>query len=165
MIVLLFGWFLSSYGCNAPQKPHILHLIKNPKSPSFENGQNQPGTNASSAPSKKSFIPKGKSHNQNKQQAHCAERALPLFRQHRLLFPGRIKHRKQNKPKVQTKCHRLPFCSGHNATRAGCLGPRSHRCGAATQPPQGHGRVRTRRRGLRKRRGGRGSGAGRKSRV
>lgn len=81
----------------------------------------------------------------------------------RTLIPGCIKHREQNKPKVQTKCHRLLFCFGHNATRAGCLGLRS---AAATQPPQGHGRFRrgARRRGARAWRPGcRGSGAGRKA--
>lgn len=33
-----------------------------------------------------------------------------------------IKHNKQNKSKVQAKCHRLLFCFRHNVTRAACLG-------------------------------------------
>lgn len=42
--------------------------------------------NASSQSSKKSFIPSGKSQNQNKQQTHCREETQLLFGQHRIYF-------------------------------------------------------------------------------
>lgn len=78
-------------------------------------------TNVPSEPSKNSFMPSGKSRNQNKQLTHCREK-LSYCSNNTESISVCIKHNKQNKSKVQAKCHRLLFCFKHNVTRAACLG-------------------------------------------
>lgn len=59
--------------------------------------------------------------NENKQQTHCREK-LSYCSNNTESISDCIKHNKQNKSKVQAKCHRLLFCFRHNVTRAACLG-------------------------------------------
>lgn len=67
-------------------------------------------TNVSSEPSKNSFIPSGKSQNENKQQTHCREK-LSYCSNNTESISDCIKHNKQNKSKVQAKCHASSFVS------------------------------------------------------